>query len=347
MHKIHQNGVSLIELMVSLVIGSFLIIGATTVYVNSRKSYTVDDNQARLQETARYALSVLETDIRQAGYWGLHKDSAIVVGKAKTTDATSPLVNGTGANDCINNFAVDSDNYLIGSNNQYSFNTGTTAGSCDPESGSAVTSADTITARRASANTDALDANKLQVCSTPSSVEIIHGGTCPSDGIASSDSEIHDLIVRTYYVDQESSSGNAVPSLRRKDLISGPTWSDVEVIPGVEDLQIQFGWDPTGGTPDSTNPASTTQYLNPDNATLAGTGGQVVAVRIWLLLRAETQELDFTDTRTYSYGDRTNTGSTTDDLTDAGAAQKAYAPNDHYRRLLVSRTIFLRNAMGT
>ena len=45
-----QRGFSLVELMVALTIGSFLIIGAVTVYVQSRNSYTVNETVARLQE---------------------------------------------------------------------------------------------------------------------------------------------------------------------------------------------------------------------------------------------------------------------------------------------------------
>ncbi len=55
-------GVSLIELMVSLVIGSMLIIGAVTVYMQSRNTYRTNESAARLQETARYVLDVIATD---------------------------------------------------------------------------------------------------------------------------------------------------------------------------------------------------------------------------------------------------------------------------------------------
>ena len=64
-------GVSLVELMVSLVIGSLLIIGAVTVYMQSRNTYRTTDSASRLQETARFAMDVLEPDVRMAGFWGL------------------------------------------------------------------------------------------------------------------------------------------------------------------------------------------------------------------------------------------------------------------------------------
>ena len=47
------RGFSLIELMVALVIGLFLIAGAVMVYSQSRKVYRTIETVARLQETAR------------------------------------------------------------------------------------------------------------------------------------------------------------------------------------------------------------------------------------------------------------------------------------------------------
>jgi hypothetical protein len=76
-------------------------------------------------------------------------------------------------------------------------------------------------------------------------------------------------------------------------------------------------------------------------------GAQVVSVRIWLLVRAENPEVGFRDTRTYQYADRATATGTTNNLNAANAAGRAYAPADSFRRLLVSRTIQIRNALGT
>src|SRR5262245_3917506 len=70
MKHLKQRGLSLIELLVALSIGSFLIIGAVTVQSQTRNTFTVNESQARLQETARYALSVLEQDVQLASLYG-------------------------------------------------------------------------------------------------------------------------------------------------------------------------------------------------------------------------------------------------------------------------------------
>lgn len=317
-----QRGINLIEIMVAMTIGLFLVLGATTLYVNSKKSSDVDDDIALLQETARYAMSVIETDIRQANYWGLVKDAVLI--ENRMTSMT-PIVDNT---PCITNYAIDLENYLQGSNNGYTFDTGTTNSLCDPSPGAAATDADTLTVRRAATDSVGADNTRYQICSTRQSGSLVGDGICAAQVTDPVLGELHNLIVNTYYVDQESSIGDDTPSLRRKMLIAGNTWQDQELIPGIEDMQIQFGWDnSTGGI----YTGQAVRYVNPDNIpTTVPPTGQIVSVRIWLLVRAEKQDGTFTDSNTYQYADRSE-----------------YTPNDSYRRLLVSRTIFIRNAMGT
>lgn len=62
----------MIELLVGLAIGSFVIIGAVFVYNQSRTSYAINETQARLQENARYAFAILESDVQLAGNYGFY-----------------------------------------------------------------------------------------------------------------------------------------------------------------------------------------------------------------------------------------------------------------------------------
>ncbi len=54
-----------------MAIGTFLLAGAITVFGKTRDLYRTNDAAARLQETARYAMSTIEADLRMANYWGL------------------------------------------------------------------------------------------------------------------------------------------------------------------------------------------------------------------------------------------------------------------------------------
>jgi type IV pilus assembly protein PilW len=124
-------------------------------------------------------------------------------------------------------------------------------------------------------------------------------------------------------VDQDSNERVGTPSLRRKQLdVAGgaPAITDLQIVPGVEDLQVEFG-------ADLNNDQNADYFVQPNTAIPAG--DQVVAVRVWLLVRAEQQETGFTDGRTYTYASR--------------VGPTAYTPGDSFRRVLVSKTIALRN----
>ena len=51
-----QAGLTMVELMVALAIGSFLIIGAVQIYNQSRQAFVVNESIARVQETAHFAM---------------------------------------------------------------------------------------------------------------------------------------------------------------------------------------------------------------------------------------------------------------------------------------------------
>ena len=204
--------------------------------------------------------------------------------------------------------------------------------------------ADTLTVRRASflpTTVGAATSGPLRICSTRLSAALVKvanvAATCP----AAPAGAVNDLIVHSYYVDRDSSTTRGLPTLYRKSLNATPTFVDEEILPGVEDLQVQFGIDPTGTT------GIATQYINPLAAGALPATAQIVAVRIWLLLRSESREQGFVDNRVYQYADRSTAAGTVNSLTSGGSAGRAYAPNDNYRRLLVSRTVMIRNALGT
>lgn len=335
-----QRGLSLIELMVALVIGSVLIGGAVYVYLQSRTSYATNETAARLQETARYALSIVEPDVRMSNYWGLVKGASVITNQALQTAASAGAPTSCGPN-----FARDLQTNLEGTNNTYGL-------ACPVFSGGAVASADTLTVRRAAVcdpdpNNDgnpadstcpASQAGRLQICSTRLAGRLYSDGSACFAPLAG---QINNLSVDAYYVARDSDQRVGLPSLRRFALTSTagvPVFEPQEIIPGIEDMQIKFGINPTGTV------GVATRYVDPG---AVPANAQVVAVRIWLLVRADDAEVGFVDGRTYEYGDRLAANGTTPNLNAAGAATKAYAPADGFRRLLVSRTIKVRNALGT
>jgi type IV pilus assembly protein PilW len=66
-----QAGLTLLEMMIALSLGLLLVAGIGTIFVGSNQTYRVQEENARIQESGRFALDVLGRSIRQAGYWNM------------------------------------------------------------------------------------------------------------------------------------------------------------------------------------------------------------------------------------------------------------------------------------
>lgn len=66
-----QRGISLIELMIAMLIGSILILGITEIFINNQRSYLFQQSQVGNQENGRFTLAVLEQELSKAGYRSL------------------------------------------------------------------------------------------------------------------------------------------------------------------------------------------------------------------------------------------------------------------------------------
>lgn len=66
--KYQQTGLSIVELMVSLVLGLLLMTGVIQVFLSSRQTYATNEAIARQQENGRFALEFIARSARMAGY---------------------------------------------------------------------------------------------------------------------------------------------------------------------------------------------------------------------------------------------------------------------------------------
>ena len=63
-----QSGFSMIELMVTLVLVSFLAIMMVMIFVSGRASFLTQDQVGRLQENGRYAFHLMTSELQRAGF---------------------------------------------------------------------------------------------------------------------------------------------------------------------------------------------------------------------------------------------------------------------------------------
>jgi hypothetical protein len=276
-------------------------------------------------------MDVIESDIRMANYWGMNNRADYIVNRAGPSQPppaeftaqqqTNVSLCGTAAS----NWVINLDEYLGGSNNSY----GLQCAASNYQGGS-----DVVVIRRANeARPAALDPNRVYLqtsriqgtlfvpnaaCTLPTNPTCIPAAYLPPA------SESRELESRAYYVSSQSTLRNDVPSLRRKRFanvntaVAGDAILDEEIVSGVEDLQVRLGIDTNGDS-------NIDQYVNP-----GGVPGNaaVVSATIWLRVRAEDRDFGHRDQTAYQYADMA----------------AAFTPNDNYRRILVSKTIHIRNS---
>jgi hypothetical protein len=317
----HQRGLGLVESLAALAIGLFLIAVAVALHARTSSTLRTLDTHARMHETARHAMAVIEADVRMAGYWGLahgpqdvtaHPSFAFPARCGGTTWITSVM------------------RPIDGTNNRY-----LTVANCSASGGGALAGSDVLVVRRASARTIPLSGvtvpsavrDEVLLISTRERAQFFvaqaTGNAIPAGYplIASAGlpprSELRAALVHAYYVSADSSLGTGIPALRRKLLVGGPTVSDEELATGIEDLQFRIGADVDGdGLLDS--------YFEPETVPAAA---QPVCVRVWLRVRG----LD-------------RTGATATVAATSYADRSWPAIRDGFDRLLVSKTIRLRNS---
>ena len=317
----NQQGLTLVELMVALAIGSFLVIGSVQIYNQSRQAFVINESIARVQETAQFAIDSIEADLRMASNWGRTSRALTIEGRSIAGDDDPKSLIEPGATDkCGDEWVLDLSVPVDGDNNAFTL-------PCAAEGGAQAVS-DLITVRRASVNPQPLQPGRLQIQTTRVQGELFNDGNVPTMFNAA-DSSTHNLLVSSYYVAADSNLIPGVPTLRRKTLVVNGGVSEIEdqeVAPGVENLQVQLGIDV-----DEDNTVD--RYVNPGDEIYDPTapgylpGARVITARVWIVVRGVSAEVGIDDNTDYEPGD-----------VDLGTY------NDNFRRLMVSKTILLRNS---
>lgn len=318
MHKqTAQSGFTIIELMIALALGLFLVAGVVTLFMHSRQSFSQDENTARLQDEARFAMQELARDLRMASYL----TEPLVPGSITLDDSL------TLATDCgdpaqpewIYNFTdqVTGEINTLTALDNVDGATANAAYSCiDPDE--IVPDTDVVAIKRAAG--DPVPPAAIQA----GTVYIRSNGTTgllyqdPPVTVIAGPFNDWEYRPRIYYIRNYSNAeGDGIPSLCRKVLTGGaPTMTTECIAQGIENLQLEYGLD-------TDSDGSADRYLA--GPTLAEIQ-DVVSVRIFLLARTREEDRSRTDPKTYTISNAPD-----------------YAPADNYRRRTYSVTVTVHN----
>ena len=106
-----QRGLSIVELMVGIAVGMFLVAGAVTMFVGNLTSSRQLLVEARVNQDLRATIDLISRDLRRAGYWENSISGTIAAGAAGATVANPYIaITPTGSSKIEYLFARNADN---------------------------------------------------------------------------------------------------------------------------------------------------------------------------------------------------------------------------------------------
>ena len=314
---LRQAGFSVMELMISITIGLFLLVGLVSVFATSNRTY-IDLSRASQQiENGRFATQLLSDEIAHAGFYGRYSQSLSVTAAPLTPcessnasnllkDAALPIYgydapgSVPAALTCLaaNNFVPGTDILVI-----RRVDSTMAAGDAASIPNAALTNGGIYM----QANADSTSTPIVGVGSGVGTTDVGTFSLKNRDGI--SVAPIRRYHVSIYFIapcsvpagggtvcanNGTDDGGRPIPTLKRLDLTSNGVMSVIPLVEGIENMQIDYGVDGDGnGVPDgayTTSPATAADWAN------------VVTVRINLLARNTEPTASFTDDKTYDMG---------------------------------------------
>ena len=296
----HQTGLTLIEIMIALLIGAFLLGGVINIFINSKQTYRMQEGLSRLQENGRFAMDFLTNDIRMAGYKGC--GSSVVPNVIANPPLPTALANPNmfalyGNNNVAANWdanACGASNACIAGTDAITYSLGNSCGG-SLTGNMATTNANIQIAATNTCNnlsgevliisdcsaTDIFQATA--VASGAGSETIAHSSTGNTSNNLSKlygpDAEILKFNSITYFI-RTGASGQ--PALWRLDN-SLPTsaTNPIELIEGIENMQILYGVDLEFANPCPSPPlgCGTPNYYVPANNVVAADWSKVLSTR--------------------------------------------------------------------
>lgn len=323
------RGFTLVEWLIAMLIGAFLIGGGLSIFVTSRAATEDAFAQSELQENGRIAMRLLTQDLKWAGFWGDYTGSPMAIRQGVTLSAESSV---PAANDCLDNLDRGSLPPSVGTNRALSVmrvdNSRNIAGgafSCIP-TGSRIANTDVISIKRLIGLplTDAAaTADRFYLATTPLAAHVFKGGeSVPS----MTDMPARQLWEYQHFIYYLSPNAAGSPELRKRYLtanggsvlISGP------IAEGIERITVLFGVD------DSSIPdGEIDRYAATESVTeQEWSEGRVVAARIFILVRSLKASSSYVNNNVYQVGNVSVSGN-----------------GDGFRRLLLETSVSLRNPM--
>ncbi|WP_258405657.1 PilW family protein [Shewanella zhangzhouensis] len=310
-----QSGMSLVELMVALVISLFLSAGIFTMFSMSASNVTTTSQFNQLQENGRIALAIMERDLSQLAFMGDMTGTDFILGSNTTISSASV------PNDCIGG-GVNNATLPNGTTSHFRRIWGYEAGVSGDVFGclsGVKEKTDVLQIKRlVGPNTLTPNVASNHYVATTSSEAIFFTGNQPTPTLTNS--RFWEYQHHIYYVKDDGT----VPVLRRRTLtVANGMNNEEQLVEGIENLRVLYGVDDDGDDiPNRYVPVGSVDTVMWDNQSFQ----RIVALKLFLLVRAVEKDSSYKNETQYQLGDKT-----------------IEAPQDNYRRKVMSTTVMLEN----
>ena len=258
-----QQGISLIELMVTMLLGLFLMTGLFQVYQTNKNSFRLQEASSQVQRNGQFALDIISQRINSSGYTGFYGNMATGVENLLKTpnnqlwDITKPLIgfdNVTSGKNIagITGFVSGSDVLLVKQMEQSRFiksNPSSSLITLDKtdkfSSGDILLIADIDQASLFQANAVSTAGGQTKIAITLSSV-VTPGNQKQLSYAYGTDAEIGKLSVKMYYLKPGKNKRPALYEAVLANKNSKIALEEIELASNIEDFQLTFGEDTNG-----------------------------------------------------------------------------------------------------
>lgn len=102
-----QGGITVIEILISLLLGMLVIAAVLQLFVSSKVTYNIQDAFGRLQENGRFAAQLLESELRMAGHTGCSTRITVYETNLNNSNAFPYRISNAGNNLGIEGFEAN------------------------------------------------------------------------------------------------------------------------------------------------------------------------------------------------------------------------------------------------
>jgi type IV pilus assembly protein PilW len=336
-----DGGFSLVELMVAVTLGLFVLVGLSTVFLNSARARDETERSNRQIESGRYAMQALSEDLRLAGYLAeLDVNGAQLPPPAAIPNPCSLVLSDINAAmtmhiqgwdgvptwPCIADAVAGSDMVVV--RRVASCVSG--AAGCDDIAGAPYFQASTCNSPTELGSPNTTDQYRLDTVLNKLDRHLKNCTPAAPGPVAG----IHRYLTNIYYVANNDQPGDNIRTLKRAEM-TADSFKVVPLAQGIETLQLEYGIDTDGDGLANVFTADPNGYLCAGAACVTN-WMNTVSVKVNLLARNPTPSYGGSpDSRSYALGFK------------ADGTANTFGPfSDLYKRHVYQSEVRLNNAAG-